>query len=235
MAGSMRAAVCALLGGVLAWSVGETGLAQQTLTPPEVVPAPSPAGVPGQVHPQGTYEPQQPGQDPYRRAEQERAWAVGRQLQLAQTAWWYPSWPAPYYVPVPSVPRVYVYGPPRAIRRAYRYGYWPVPPPRPYVSIGVYGYPYSGWAWPPGYEQLWIGPNSHVYSPYYGQPRGGRNVPTPAAPSLAPPAQLAPGYAQPPSAASPTEPSPGPLLNGPSPPTPEAIPAPPANPTPGMP
>jgi hypothetical protein len=234
MAGSMRAAVCALLGGLVGWCNCGTGMAQDVSARPEVVPAPAAITTPQQDGRGPVSGWLQPAQDPYRRAEQERAWAVSRQLQSPQTAWWYQVGPAPYYVPVPSVPPVYVYGPPRAIRRAYRYGYWAVPQPRPYVSVGVYPYPYSTWGGPPpSYGQIWIGPNSYVYRPYYGQPRGQQNVPTPAAPSVAPPERIPPGYAQPPGAVSPTAPPSGPLLNGPSPPTPEAIPAPPANPTPG--
>lgn len=231
MRDSMRAAICGLFGVVLAWVFCGTGLAQNVPARPEVVPSlpwahwPPPNAAARQYRPQPTYGPLQAGVDAYRMAEAERQRAVQRQVQLVQSAWSYHPWSAPYYVP--SVPHLYAFPPRRALRRAYRFGYWPVPQPWPNVSIGVYRYPYSPWVrQPTGYERVRIGPNSYVYRPYYGQPSGQQNppgavgptAPTPAAaPSEQPSGQSAHGR---------------PALNSPIRPLPEAIPAPPAEPGP---
>ena len=240
MTGNLRAAVCALLGGLLSWPICGTGLAQDVPARPEVLPAPAPTAVPQQDRPQVTYGPLQAGQDAYRMAEQERAWAVQRQLQLAQTAWWYPAWP-PAYVAGGAPIRgsgVYVYAPPRVGhplvgRRAYRYGYWPAPQPWPYVPAGVYAYPYSAWVGQPtGYQQIWIGPNGYVYRPYYWPPAPPQNVLAPVAPSATTPALPSTRPPQPTPGVFPPESPMGPSLNGPIRPIPESIPPPPAEPPP---
>lgn len=220
MTGSKRAAICGLLAGVLGWSVCATGLAQDGPVRPEVLPAPPASGIPRQDLPQPAYGPLQAGLDVYRMAEQQRLQAIELQLRLARSAWQYHLGPAPYYAP--GVPHVYPYGSRRALRRAYRFGYWPAPQPWPNVSIGVYRYPYSSWVrQPTGYERIRIGPNSYVYRPYYGQPAGQQNPPRPVAPSTPTPA------------VAPPEQNSGPALNGPIRPVPEAIPAPPPEPGPG--
>jgi hypothetical protein len=224
MVGNLRAAVWAFCGGLSGWLVSATGLAQDLPYWPQGTPAPTASAAEQQYHPQVGYGPLQAGQDAYWLAEQERAWAVQRQVQWAQAAWLYPAWP-PAYV---TVPGVYGYVPPRVIRRAYRYGYWPVPQPVPYVSPGVYAYPYSVWlGQPPGYGQIVVGPNS-VYRPYYVPPALPQTMPVPMAPSAPTPASPSTRPRQPTPAIPPREPASGPALNGPIPPAPEPIPPPPA-------
>ena len=228
MTGSTRAVVCGLLAGLFCWGICGTSLAQDAPAPPEVVPAPQPSAVPQPARPQPTYGPLQAVQDAYQMAEQQRLQAVERQLQLVQSAWQYHAWPAPYYAP--GVPYVYgyayAYGPRRFVRRAYRHGYWAAPQPWPYAPAGVYAYPYSTWVRQPvAYQQIWIGPNSYVYRPYYGQPTGRPNVPTPSPPSVRSP--------RPPRAVPPAERPSGPVLNPPIQSAPEPIPIPPAEPAPG--
>lgn len=226
MAGMMRGAVWGLVGMFLAWGACRTGAAQEAAARPEVVPPPAPSGVHHPDHPPPpAYGPLPAGQDAYQMAEQQRRWAVERQTQLIQSAWSYYPWVSPY---VAGVPHVYAYVPPRALRRAYRYGYGPVLQPWPHVSVGVYGYPYSTWArQPTGYEQVLVGPNVSVYRPYYGRPAQPQDPPMPGAPSPATPASPSTRPV------APAEQPSGPVLKGPIRPAPESIPTPPAVPPPG--
>ncbi len=223
MAGSMSARVGGLPAVFLACSLGGTGLAQQVTAQPEVVPAPQPARPPQQVQPQSIYDPIQAIEDAYRLAEQQRQLAVSRQLQLVQSLWSYQTYPVPYVAPVPIATPVYVYGSPRALRRAYRYGYWTTP--QLPVPVGAYAYPSSTWIQQPiGYQQIWISPNSYVYRPYYGQPAQQQNAPAPSP---------RPGHTRPPTRTAPPADQPsGPALSQPAQPAPERIPVPPAQPVP---
>lgn len=238
MAGRMRRVVWGLLGGLLGWAVCGTALAQNAPARPEPVPAPPPNGLARQASAQPRYGPGQAGQDAYRMAEAERRWAVHRQLQLVQTAWWYSPWVAPY---VPGTPPVYAYRPRRASRRwgidvprrmrgrAYRYGYPAVYAPWPSVAINVYRYSSYPWVRQPlGHETVWIGPNSYVYRPFYersDRPREG------AAPGKRPPSTGASPSTrpeQPTGTVPPRKRSTGPMLKPLIGSGPEPIPTPPA-------
>ncbi len=206
--GMAWAAMVAIL---LCSGIDNGATAQDTPPRAEVVPAPPAVAPPATApispyRPKQTYDPLQAGRDAYRIGEEERRWAIGRQLGALDYARYYGAWTAPraYAYPLPSV-----YGYPwrRAVRRAYHGmyvgGVGPVIAPWPRVSVGVYGYPYDPRVRQPyyprvrqpiGHEKI-SGPNGYIYRPIYAEsaepvPAG---VPTPAAePVPAPPAEPGP-------------------------------------------
>jgi hypothetical protein len=164
--------------------------------------------------PQVTYGPLQAARDAQRLAEEARRRAIDRQLQVLDDVRRYRTYA--YYDYALAAPRD-VYGPPRAIRRAYRRGYGPVWWTWPYI----YGYPYYPQVKQPwGHEKIWTSPNSYIYRPLYDPPAEPPKPPTLADPSLRPQG--------PPPAEPPLDAPRPPLLIPPAHPVPERIPTPPA-------
>lgn len=135
------------------------------------------------IRPDVSYGPLQAGRDAHRMAEEARRRAIDRQLQLLGEVTWYGAYayehdPAAYAsYPGPLL----AYGPRRAMRRAYRWGYGPAWWPY------VYGYPYYPWMRQPlGHEKIWTSPNSYLYRPRYQPPEARPQRPTPADPTTRP-------------------------------------------------
>ena len=215
----MCAAVCGLLGGLVGWQV--YGAAPGQEAPGGAATAPAEAAQ--QTRPKVTYDSLQAGRDAYRIAEEQRRWAIDRQLWLLDEVKRYNTWIDSY---VPGLTEIYAYGSRSAARRAYRHGYGPLFTPWPMVPGDIYGYPYYPWVRQPiGHERIWTGPNSYIYCPRHAPPALGQNVPPPAAP-LAPMPASPSTHSQPPGASLGEQAAP-PALVPPAGPMPETIPAPP--------
>jgi len=172
----------------------------------------APAAEPGRID-----SPRDAVDDGYRLSEEQRRWAIDRQLGLLQTLRaMQASGTVPYFDrPVPTVCRA-------AARRALRRRYAP-PPPYPLPGYGTtipsglwplapFGAVPNDYRWarqPTGHEKIWTGPNSYVYRPLYPEsadrtPPEPAGQPIPATPRLADlpkaqanevPRQFAPGEA----------------------------------------
>jgi len=183
----------------------------------EVIPAPAPSGPVAPdgkpYRPNATYDSLQAGQDAYQRGEEERRWAIDRQLQVEQNiidynVWSYYNWGMPHFYGYGN-PYVGMYAPPEVgfrLRRAFaRWGYWPPLYPTPLSPDSVYGYQYRPFAKQPiGHEKIWTGPNSYIYKPRYASPEPPPGPPAfqPAPPPGAPMPASPPG-AQPPAIVNP--------------------------------
>ena len=241
MVGRMRGAVCTLLGWLVAWSVCSAALAQDAPARAEVVPTPAaspttaPAETPPQYRPDVEYGPLQAGRDAYNQAEQQRRWAIDRQLWLISDVRRYNTWYP--YVDRYALPYIYSYAPPRVARRVHKslQRDWSgrVFTPWPQVPGDVYGYPYYPRIKQPiGHEKIQTGPNGYIYRPVYEEPPKAQQVPTPAAPSAPAPALPEARPPEPPPAIPPAQPAPQPALIPPNQPPAEPIPAPPIGPGP---
>jgi len=171
---------CGLLVAVL--YVGTTAVAQETSGTPEVVPAP-PGTQP--YRPEAKYDSLDAATDAHKMAEQQRRWAVDRQLRVLNGLKWYNAWGAPY-VHRFALPYINAYAPPRAAERARgelrRLETGEVWGPRPGVRRDIIGDPYRPWIKQPiGHEKTWTGPNSYIYEPRYTPPEVAKTTPTPAA------------------------------------------------------
>lgn len=225
---SMRVAVGGLLWGLLGWCV--CGAAPGQEAPGGAATAPEPPEAPQQARPEVTYSPLQAGRDAYQMAEQQRRWAIDRQLGLLDDVKRDNTWIG---YAAAGLPEIYAYGSPWAARRAYRRGYGPLFTPWPRVPGDVYGYPYYPWVRQPiGHEKIWTGPNGYIYVPRYAPPGPAPGVPMPAAPSAAMPGSPPTQSPQPPPAASPGNRVPQPAWIPPAAPPPETIPTPPIEPGP---
>jgi len=194
MAAKTPVAVCVLIATVFGWGICASLSAQEIPAGAEVLPAPAPIDMPAQAapapaspavpapaeQPRATVPRAVPrtAPNPYEAAEQERRWAINRQMQIIDDIRRYNPWVAAY---VPSAAELYTMGAWRAGRRAYRYGYAPIYTPWAYVPGGVYTYGYYPRArQPSGHERITTGPNSYMYVPRYGQPSQAHPAPAPA-------------------------------------------------------
>ncbi len=145
-------------------------LGQEAIPTPRPVEPPAPGG--REYRPNEKYTPLDAGQDAYKRGEEERRWAVDRQLQVQQNirdynTWRYYNWGVPYFSPYSSP-----YVPPRIGRRIRRrVAAWERPWPSPVSPDAIYGYNYIPFTKQPiGHEKIWTGPNSYIYKPRYTPP-----------------------------------------------------------------
>jgi len=120
MAGKLFSASCGLSAVFLSLGICCAALGQVAISVAET--SPPATAQPGAYWSDTTYAPWQTAEHAYRMAQQQRRLAVDYQLQTIAAVRTYGAWGSRYGVTV-TVPRVYVYRPRRAVRRAYRYGY----------------------------------------------------------------------------------------------------------------
>jgi hypothetical protein len=159
----IRATVCGLAGGLLAWMVCGVALGQDDSGPKKAVP--TPAGKSQQVRPGAAYGSLQAAQDAYRAGEQKRWCALSRQWQLVEGLRCRNPWVAAY---VPSLAEIAVYRGLRAFEQAFGGETVPLSGLGAYVPgrVSGEGY-YPGTRQPIGHEKIWTGPNGYVYRPRY--------------------------------------------------------------------